>query len=135
MDEYGEQHYDKNTDYTKLSDKELEERLRKTENRRSEIFNNLQEWNVRDGGRTRAEYNPHFNSYMNFGKIINSIEREIYMRKERRGSYKREKEEKKKEEKKIVLREMNNCEKFIIILQIVMLILCVVLFSMKKENI
>ena len=121
MDVYGKKYYDENIDYTNFSNEELLEGLKKTENRRHEIFNKLQEWNVNDGGKTRAEYNPYYNSYMICGKTINSIEREIDIREE--------------QEDKNFQKKMNDNKK-IFIITIIILILCV-LFSnyLKKENI
>jgi hypothetical protein len=122
MDAYGKKYYDKNTDYTKFSFQELLKNLNNNKKKQNGIFNELQEWNVNDRGKTRAEYNPYYNSFMICGKTINSIEREI----DRREA----------QENEIFQKKLNNNKKNFIIITIVMLILCV-LFSnyLKKENI
>ena len=82
MDEYGKKYYDEDTDYTKLLYKELLKELKKNKKTQNGIFNKLQEWNVLDHGRTRAEYNPYYNRYMINSMTINSIQREIDRREE-----------------------------------------------------
>jgi hypothetical protein len=121
MNAYGTKYYD-NVDYIKISYEELLKELETNEKISREIFNKLQKWSVDDGGKTRAEYNPYYNSYMICGKTINSIEREIDRRK--------------KQENKIAEKKFNDNKKNFIIFTIVILILCV-LFSnyLKKENI
>ncbi len=114
MDVYGKKYYDENIDYTNFSNEELLEGLRYTENRRHKIFNKLQEWNVNDVGKTRAEYNPYYNSYLICGKTINSIEREIDRREE--------------QEDKISQKKFNDNKKNFIIITIIILILCVLFF-------
>ena len=122
MDAYGKKYYDENTDYTKFSFQELLENLNNNKKKQNGIFNELQEWNVKDHGKTRAEYNPYYNSYMICGKTINSIEREIDRREELNNQ--------------IAEKKFNDNKKNFIIFTIVILILYV-LFSnyLKKENI
>ena len=121
MDERGKKYYDEDNDYTKISYIELLKELEKNEKNKKSIFKKLQEWNVLDHGRTRAEYNPYYNRYMIVGMTINSIQREIERRDEQNNQI---------SEKKF----NNNKKNFIIFVAI--LILCF-LFSnyLKKENI
>jgi hypothetical protein len=121
MDIYGNKYYDENIYYTNFSNEELLERLKKDKNRSNEIFNKLQEWNVNDRGKTRAEYNPYYNSFMICGKTINSIEREI----DRREA----------QENEIFQKKLNNNRKNFIIIAIVMIILFVPFSNyLKKVN-